>query len=167
MATRSKDLLDRSVNFLDVNAYETPYIVVNSGTTQNPLVFVFKSAVSGNIAGFTKIPDGYVGTPQVEIVWTSETTTGDVDFAFRHRVTDGSDTELLDISTSPTEIENTSIDNTGPSAASEQMITTISLTATDFVAGSMLYWEFERDGVTDTKADDITVWKLSLKYADA
>jgi hypothetical protein len=124
------------------------------------------ASVVGVVKGAIRIPENYVGTPVLSIIWTSETTANTVDFKFRHRTTDGSDTELLDISTSPTEREDSSANNGGPSAASEQMLDTISLTTTDLTAGSMLYFEFERDGVTDDKADDITVWSLDFQYAD-
>ncbi len=167
MATHRISLLNFSIRPLDGNTWFAPYVTINSGTTQDPIVLVMKTAVVGVVKGVIRIPENYVGTPVLSIVWTSETTTNTVDFKFRHRTTDGSDTELLDISTSPTELEDTSVNNGGPSAASEQMIDTISLTTTDLAAGSMMYFEFERDGVTDDKADDITVWSLDLQYADA
>jgi len=167
MATQRISLLGSSIRPQDGNTWFAPYSIANSATLQDPMVLYFKSAVVGVVKGVVRIPPNYVASPVLSIVWTSEVTTNDVDFKFRHRVTDGSDTELLDISTSPTELENTAVDNTGPSAASEQMIDTIALTATDFVAGSLLYFEFERDGVTDTKVGDITVWSVDLEYSDA
>lgn len=155
------------MRLLNSNTYIVPYSIINSGTTQDPDVLVMKAAVVGVIKGNIRIPENYVGTPVLAIVWTSETTTNTVDFKFRHRTTDGSDGELLDISTSPTELEDTSVDNGGPSAASEQMIDTISLTTTDLTAGSIMYYEFERDGATDDKADNITIWALDFQYSDA
>ena len=91
--------------------------------------------------------------------------TNTVDFAFRHRT--GGDAELLDISTTPTELEDTSVDNGGPAAASGAVLDTISLTTTDLTAGQLMYFEFERDGVTDDKVDTITIWGLHFQYSDA
>ena len=167
MATHRVSLLNSTVRPLDENTFFAPYSIANSGTTQDPVVLYMITSVVGVIKGVIRVPENYVGTPVLSIVWTSETTTNTVDFKFRHRTTDSSDTELLDISTSPTELEDTSINNGGPSAASEQMIDTISLTTTDLTSGSIMYYEFERDGVTDDKADDITVWSLDFEYADA
>ncbi len=168
MATHRVSLLNGTIRPLDSNTWFAPYSTANSGTTQDPFVLFMKSAVVGVVKGNIRIPENYVGTPVLSIIWTSETTADTVDFKFRHRTTSGSDTALLDISSSPDERADSEINNTGPSAASEQMIDVIDpLTATDLAAGDLMYFEFERDGVTDDKAGDITVWSLDFQYADA
>ena len=167
MSTLAVNLINGTVRHLDSNSFFAPYTTINSGSTQNPQVLVMKSAVVSVIKGIVKIPDDCSSTPVIEIMWTSETTTNTVDFKFRHRVTAGSDLALLDISTTPTELEDPIANNGGPSASSEQMIDEISLTTTDFAAGAYMYYEFERDGVTDDKADDITVWGLELHVTGA
>ena len=167
MSTRRKDLaFNGSVRPATGDPYFAPYKLVNSASLQDPMVLVMLSAVVTVILGQIRIPEDYVGTPVLSIVWTSETTANTVDFKFRHRTIAGSDIELLDISTSPTELEDTSVNNGGPSAASERMLDTITLTSTDLAAGETLYYEFERDGVTDDKADDITIWHLDFQYSD-
>jgi len=167
MATRRVDLgFNGTVRPSTGDPHFVPYTVVNSGSTQDPIVLVMLSAVVTVIKGHIRIPEDYVGTPVLSIVWTSETAANTVDFKFRHRTIAGSDTALLDISTSPTEREDTSVDNGGPSAPSERMLDTISLTTTDLTAGETMYYEFERDGVTDDKADDITIWHLDFQYSD-
>ncbi len=167
MATHRIPIISFSARPLNGNAYFAPYSTVNAGTTQDPMVLVMITSVVSVIKGLFRVPENYVGTPVLSIIWTSETTANTVDFKFRHRTISGSDAELLDIATSPTELEDTSVNNTGPSAASEKMLDTISLTTTDLLAGDIVYFEFERDGVTDDKADDITVWSLDFQYADA
>lgn len=167
MATHRVDLFNSTIRPLDGNCFFAPYTAENSGSTQDPIVLHMITSVVSMVKGVIRIPENYVGTPVLSIYWTSETTTNTVDFKFRHRTTDGSDAELLDIATSPTELENTSVNNGGPSAASEQMLDTIALTTTDLVKSSLMYFEFERDGVTDDKVDTITIWGLHLEYADA
>ena len=169
MGTQRISVVNESTREIDGGSYYAPYTFLNSGSSQDPNVLVFTAGVVSGIKGSFRIPENYVDTPVLSIPWTAETTTGDVDFKFRHRTTDGDDTDRLDISTFPDERADAADGTTGPTSASRQMITTISLTATDLVAGSMCYYEFERDGVSDTKADDISIWGDGphFQYADA
>lgn len=148
-------------------AYFTRYSAINSGTLLDRMVLVMPSGVESGIEGSFEIPENYVDTPILKKVWTSETAAGDVDFQLDHRTIDGSDTELFDTITSPAQRTNSSNGNTGPTVVSRRMVDTFSLTATDFVAGATVHFEFLRNGDIDTKAAAITVWALEFKYNDA
>ena len=163
MAKGRVDLLD-ALPDTNGNSYPAPYITLNSGTVRNPEVLVFKSGVKGTIEGAFGIPDDYSADPEIEVIWTSETTSGDVDFEHDQRTTKDSDAELLDINASPANRVDTSLNITGPSAASERMVTTFALTATDIAKDRSGSYKFSRDGVTDTKADNVSVWELYFKY---
>lgn len=167
MATHEINLLNAHVSPFDGNSWFAPYKTLNSGSTQDPMVLVMDQGAVSYVQGAILIPKNYVGTPFLVVVWTSETTTNTVDFKFRHRTIDGSDSELLDIATSPDEREDVGINNGGPSAASEKMVYTDALTSTDLTAGELMYFEFERDGATDDKAAEISVWGLYFRYNDA
>lgn len=148
-------------------AYFGPYTELNSGSALDREVLVLLASVVSGIEGSVEIPEDYVGTPKVKIVWTSETTANDVDFDCIHRTIDGSDTELLDTTATPSQRTDSQDNNTGPSAASERMVDEITVTATDLTAGATWHFEFERDGVSDTKADKVSIWGLELTYSDA
>lgn len=148
-------------------AYFGPYTELNAGSALDREVLILPASVVSGIEGSVEIPENYVGTPKVKIVWTSETTANDVDFDCVHRTVDGSDTELLDTTTVPDQRTNSQDNNGGPSAASERMVDEITLTDTDITGGATWHFEFERDGASDTKADDVSVWGLEFTYSDA
>ncbi len=165
MATHQVNLFNSSILPLNSFCFFAPYAAENSGTTQDPDVLHMITSVVSVVKGLIRIPDIYVGTPVTEIVWTSETTANTVDYKFRHRTMTSA--ELLDTSTSPTELEDTIVNNGGPAAASGLVIDTISLTTTDISANKYMYFELERDGVTDDKADTVTVWFANFLFDDA
>lgn len=167
MATHRLSIINGFSLPLDSNCFFAPYVTVNSGTTQNPMVLVQKAGATSTLQGTFRIPQNWVGTSKLSIIWTSETQAGDLDFQFKHRTIGGSDTKLLDTATLPAEIVETTL-TTGaePSVPSERMVDTITLTETDFVAGDTVYFEFNRLGAADTKADDNTIWGLDFEYND-
>jgi len=165
MATHRIDLLNSTIIPFDGNCFFAPYSAEVT-TTQDPLVLHMITSVVSFVIGVIRIPENYVGTPVLSIMWTSATTANTVDFDFRHRTI--GDGESTVIATSPSEItaDNTQ-NNTGPGTASFLVLDTISLTTTDLTAGQLMYYEFERDGVTDDKVDTITVHGLHFQYNDA
>jgi len=153
---------------LDANAYLAPYLVANAATTQNFLCWRMSGTADSQLSGLFRVPANYVGTPALKITWTSQTTTGNCVFNFRHRtMTAGS--SLADISTSPTERADTVTTSSKPGAADQVEEDSISLTTTDLAAGGLVYFELERkatDG-SDTKTDWVEVLDVSFQYADA
>lgn len=172
MATHRVDLLNATLKLGDDgNAYMVPFSVVNSGTatTWDQIIISQISTADSTIEGSVTIPANYVGTPVFEIIWTSDTVTGTIIWSLTHRVVDGSDVALMDISTLPTDITETdlTIATTVPNASSERMVSTISMTTTDFAVDETLQWRLTRDTVTDTRADNAIIIGLNLKYSDA
>ena len=117
MATHRIDLFNSTIRPLDSNCFFAPYTVETAASTQDPIVLHMITAVVSMVKGVVRVPANYVGTPVLSILWTSETTTNTVDFKFRHRTIGAA--EQLEISTAPTELEDsTSIDDlTGPTNA--------------------------------------------------
>ena len=153
---------------LDANAYLAPYTAANSGSTQNVFAWRMSGTAVSMLAGVFRLPANYVGTPALKVLWTSQTTSGNVVFNLRHRtMTPG--TDLMDISTSPTERADTVTTSSKPSAADAVEESSISLTTTDLVAGELVYFEFEREAThaSDTKTDWVEVLDVSMQYADA
>lgn len=151
------------------NAYPSLMTNVVSGSTQDFPLWVFQDGVTGTVQGMFPIPTNYVGTPKLIILWSSPTTAGNVVWDIVHRtMTAGS--HALDISTSPSEINETNLATSSkPGAADQLEEDEIALTTTDLSADRVMYFEFSRlggDG-SDTKSDDAYVVGLVFEYSDA
>lgn len=150
----------------DGNTSRVPYSLINTGTTQDLPVWYFANGATGTIKGAFSIPDNWVGSSVLKIQWTSETTSGNVRWEFKHRsMAVGSN--LLDTSTTPTEITQTVDTSSKPTSASNLEVDTITLTETDYTAGDLVYFEFSRLGghANDTKADGASLVRLQFEYA--
>ncbi len=134
----------------------------------NHLVLVFNdTGTKDGIAGLFDVPQNYVDTANLVIVWTTTATTGDVDADFDYRAIGGNDTESLDPSTDQ---ENATGNDTAPSATDERMELSISLTDGNFAAGDSVSYNFSRDGVTEGGggiAAAVRVYGLFFEYNDA
>ena len=165
MSTHRMNLLNSSVRPFDGNCFFSP-MSTEVSTTQDPIVLHMITSVVSYIIGVIRIPENYVGTPVVSVFWTSTTTTNTVDFDFRHRTIGAGESAI--IATSPSELTaDGTVNNGGPATANFLVLDTLPLTTTDITAGQLMYFEFERDGVTDDKVDTITIHGLHFEYDDA
>ena len=133
------------------------------------LLLIFND--SGNddeLFGSFGVPQNYVGSANLVVVWSSTAITGDWEIGFAYRAVGGNDAESLDQATAQEALLSGNND-TAPSAANERMEFSISLTDANFAAGDTVEYIFSREGADagDGIAAAIQVHDLFFEYADA
>lgn len=144
-----------------------PYDVKATNDVWDRLVLVFNdTATRIGIHGHFDVPQNYVGTANLIVVWTTTATTGDVEWDFDYRAVGGNDAESLDQAGTQ---ESVNSNDTAPSATDERMEISIALTDGNFATGDTVEWAFFRDGsdAGDTISGAVQVHDLLFEYADA
>jgi putative transposon-encoded protein len=142
------------------------YAVKATNDFWKKLVVVFDdTATKIGLHGSFSVPQNYVGTANLVIVWTSTATSGDVEWDFDYRAVGGNDSESLDQATAQ---ESVNANDTAPSATDERMEISIALTDANFLAGDTVSFVLYRDGTDggDTIAASVTLHDLFFEYAD-
>lgn len=135
------------------------------------MVLVFNDTSNDDeVFGRFTVPQNYVDTANLVIIWTTTATTGDVEFGFAYRAVGGNDAESLDQSSAQESLLSGNND-TAPSAANERMEYTIALTDGNFAAGDTVQFIFSREGADagsgDTIAAAVRIYDLYFEYNDA
>ncbi len=146
-----------------------PAVVKATNDFFQSLVLVFNdSGADDELFGRFEVPQNYVGTANLVIVWTTTATTGDVEWGFAYRAVGGNDAESLDQATAQESLLSGNND-TAPSATDERMEFTIALTDANFAAGDTVQYIFSREGVDggDTLSAAVRVFGLMFEYNDA
>lgn len=140
-----------------------PYAIEDTGAVINPLVLVFQnSGTKDGVRGSFQVPQNYVGSPVLRIVWTANATSGTV--VFDWSVLPRSGTEDMGAAAArTTETDSTTKGGT----AFTRETNDITLTAGDYVAGDEVLFELFRDTITDTMAASALVFGVYFEYADA
>lgn len=144
-----------------------PYSIKATNDQWKHLVLVMNDSITRNgIYGVFEVPQNYVDSANLVVVWTSTATSGDIEADFDYRAVGGNDTESLDQSGTQ---ETVNSNDTAPSAAHERMELTIALTDGNFAAGDTVEYFFPRDGTDagDTMAAAALIFGLFFEYADA
>lgn len=144
-----------------------PYSVKATNDVWDRQVGIFNdTATRIGLPGGFEVPQGYVGSPAIVVVWTSTATSGDVEWDFDYRAVGGNDTESMDQAGTQ---ESVNVADTAPSAAHERMEAVLNLTAANFAAGDSVLCELFRDGTDggDTMAAAAIVFDVLFQYADA
>jgi hypothetical protein len=144
-----------------------PYPIKATNDFWNYLVAVFNDTATKNgLHGSFAVPQNYVGSASLVIVWTATATTGVVVWDVDYRAIGGNDTESLDQATAQ---ESASSNDTAPSAVHERMEISVALTDGNFAAGDTVQFILSRDGVSasDTMAAAAIVHQVLFEYADA
>lgn len=144
-----------------------PYSIKATNDVWDYLVAIFND--SGNrdgLRGKFDVPQNYVDSANIIVVWTATATSGDVEFDFDYRCVGGNDTESLDQAGTQ---ETVNQNDTAPSAVNERMEATLALTDGNFAAGDTCQFELFRDGTDggDTMAAAAIVHDVLFEYADA
>src|SRR3990167_3416232 len=125
------------------NVFQEPYSIKATNDVWAGLVYIFNdTATRIGLTGFFPVPDNYVGTAKVRIIWTATATAGDVEWDFDYRAVSGNDTESLDQTGS---IESVNSNDTAPGAANRQLVFDITLTSANIAAGDTLEFTLFRD----------------------
>lgn len=142
-----------------------PYSITDTTTTIDPMVlnFSFGSARQG-VHGSFQVPQNYVGSAQVIVLWNANAITGDAIFEFDYiAVGDNED---------PGAAITQSVTNTLTTAGTAFLLNTTTitgLTSGNFAAGDQVVFTLFRDqaDVNDTLAVDALVFAALFKYQDA
>lgn len=112
------------------------------------------------------VPQNYVGSPKIFIVWTATVTTGDAVFDVDYRAVGGDDAESLDQATAQ---ESLTVTDAAPSAAHERNTPSVSLTAANLAAGDTVEMFVGCDGTdgADTLAAARIIHDVIFEYADS
>jgi len=141
------------------------YSVKDTGTILDPLILVYKN--SGTKDGAARsfiVPQNYVGTAKLTVLWNVNATSGDAIFDLSYLTrSDGEDMGAAATDTTDT------VTTTTDSTAFNLNTSTMTLTAGDFAAGDIVMMELFRDtaNASDTLAADLIVHKIIFEYADA
>lgn len=149
------------------NCFQEPYTIKATNDQWAPNIFVFNdSGTRIGIYGLFAVPQNYVDTANVVLVWTSTATSGDIEFDFDYRAVGGNDSESLDQAGTQ---ETVNSNDTAPSAAHERMELTVALTDGNFAAGDTVEFFAVRDGTDagDTMAAAMLLFDLFFEYNDA
>lgn len=144
-----------------------PYTTKATNDNWGHHVLVFNdTAAKESLYGVFDVPQNYVDTANLVVVWTSTATSGDVEYDFDYRAVGGNDTESLDQATAQ---ESVNSNDTAPSATDERMEISIALTDGSFAAGDTVEFILSRDGTDggDTIAASVLVFGVFFEYADA
>lgn len=148
-------------------AFFEPYpIKATNDVWGNQVLVLNDTAADHGIYGLFDVPQNYVDTANLVIVWTATAIIGDVEFDFVYRAVGGNDAESLDQAGSD---EDVNANDTAPSAINERMEITIALTDGNFAVGDTVEFFFTRDGTDggDTMAAACLVFGLFFEYNDA
>lgn len=143
-----------------------PYTIKATNDVWGYLVAIFNdTAARDGLRGAFTVPQNYVGTANLVIIWTTTATTGDVEWDFDYRAVGGNDTESLDQSGTQ---ESVNGNDTAPSATDERMEFTIALTDGNFAVGDLVQFEFFRDGTDggDGISAAVQLHALYFEYND-
>lgn len=128
------------------------------------LAYVQGSNKRGASVAF-RVPEDYVGTAAIVVAWASSSTAGsnvvwDVDYRAV------ASAESFNQATNQENVSTTTADST---TAWNQVVSTLSLTSSNLVAGDVVTLTVARDqaDASDTLAADVLVWGIWFKYADA
>ena len=167
MATQRKEIINWKARPISGDVFIEPYTIKATNDNWEHNVLIFND--TGNrmeFHGSFDVPQGYVDTANVVIVWTSTATSGDVEWDFDYRAVGGNDSESLDQATAQ---ETVNSNDTAPSAANERMEISIALTDGNFAAGDTVSFILARDGsdAGDTMAAAAIVFEALFEYSDS
>lgn len=152
--------------------YEEPYGITDTNGVWSDMPVVRFGASAGaaptvrhGFQGQIRVPDDYDNGGDIELVWTSPITSGDVVWDAQCREVAGNDTTSLDQSGTQASVTAT---DTAPGATDRRMTTTLALGLT-LTPGATLEFGIYRDGAdaADTMAGPAILLSASLVYADA
>lgn len=145
--------------------YQQPYTVEDSAAVIDPLVWILEdSGTKIGLSGKFKIPENYVGTAKITVLWNANATSGAAvfDLSYLARTT-GEDMGAA--ATDTTDTVTTTTNGTAFNLNESSM----TLTSADFAAGDTVPFEVFRDGAnaSDTLAVSAIIWDIVFEYADA
>lgn len=150
------------------SVYQEPAAVNFQANDRYPhMVWVFADTSTRlTLGGTFRVPNNYVGTAKILVVWGTTVTTGKVVWEFNYTAIAA--TESADPSADQEAV--TSTGTTVPGTARLYAQETITLTSTNFAAGDTVQFGLARDGLdttNDTAAASAYVAGVFFQYDDA
>ena len=140
-----------------------PYSVEDTATVLDPQVLAYNnSGTKDGAYGSFRVPENYVGTASLSIVWTANATIGTV--AWDWEVLTRSGAEVM--GAAATSNDETTVPTKGGTVFTREEAT-ITLDDADYAAGDEVLFQLFRDSVTDTMAAKAVVFGVYFVYADA
>jgi hypothetical protein len=150
------------------NVFIEPYPVKASNDRWDHLVVVYNDTSTDlSLFGLFEVPQNYVGTAAIVVVWTATATSGNVRWQFNYRTVGGDDTTSLDQAGTEESVEANDV---APGAAHRRMTATLSLTSANLAAGETVEFDLTREGSdtgNDTMAAAAILHGVYFQYADA
>lgn len=147
------------------NVYQLSYDLVDTGAVISPFVWVFaQGTTKDGLRGEFIIPQDYVGTAKMTVLWVANATSGAAVFDLSYLAR----TDAEDMGAAATDTTDT-VTTTTDATAFGLNTSTMTLTAGDFAAGDIVVYELFRDQVdaADTlTANDVAVFDVLFEYAD-
>lgn len=116
-------------------------------------------------SGDFEVPDDYVGSAEIEVIWRCSPTSGNVVWEVKYRTLAGDNTDSMD----PSSVEETaSVTDGAGGAAWRRMVATITLTSANLAAGESVLFQIARDGSSgsDTMAGTALIESIRFKYSN-
>lgn len=140
-----------------------PYSVEDTATVLDPQVLAYNnSGTKDGAYGSFRVPEIYVGTASLSIVWTANATTGTVAWDWEVLTRSGAE----DMGAAATRTSETVVPTKGGTAFTREEAI-ITLTDADYAAGDEVLFQLFRDTVTDTMAAKAVIFSAHFVYADA
>lgn len=146
--------------------FPEPYTINATNDVWAPLPFIFPDdGTRTGLHGLFAVPQNYVDTANVVIVWTAIAVANDVEWDFDYRAVGGDDAESLDQAGTQ---ESVNAADTAPGAVNRRLELTIALTDGNFAVGDTVEWALFRDGTDggDGMAADAMMFELFFEYDD-
>ena len=167
MATFKLDILGHAtLPDTSGSVYQEPAAVNFQSNDRYPfLVWVFADTSTRlKLGGTFRVPQNYVGTPKVGLIWATTATTGNSDWEFDYTAI--ADNEPGDPSADQEAVDAGAIAADG--TARDLKVTEIALTAGNFAAGDLVQFVIVRDGSQDdTIAASLYLLAAYFSYTDS
>jgi hypothetical protein len=148
-----------------------PFSVLATNDVWKLNVFMFGSSNAAEptarigLHGTFTVPQNYVGTARIVVIWTATAILGNVAWDFDYRTVGGDDTTSLD----QTGTEQTiTVTDAAPGAALRRLRVELTPTAGNFAPGETVAFTLFRDGsdAADTMAASAILFALLFRYND-
>jgi len=164
MATRRKSIFGIGTIPDDSgNVFFERYDVTDTAAAWKGLVLAFKdSGTKAGVRGSFEVPQDYVGSAKIVIVWTANETSGTCVFDWSVLPRSG----VEDMGAAFARTTETDSTTKGGTAFTRET-NDITLTDADYAKGDEVLYELFRDSITDTMAAKCLVFNAYFEYADA
>ena len=164
MATRRINILNfATLPDTSGNVWFEPAALTQTNDRYPQMVARFKDTATKDSLGIRfPVPDNYVGSPVMEVIWTSTATTGNVIWVIDYN--SGSKTATLDPSTDE---ESPTVTTAAPGTSQTGVASRMTLTAANLAANDIFQGKVSRNGAgSDTMAADAVVYNIIFEYVD-